>query len=476
MPFTNNTHKSMITAFTDASKEMLKNPYYSYSNLKATIVDYFNINIQMSTLDEGAKIAYDYIGKNCPLRFNYIHEFFLYGLEKIQLSLDNGENGLESGDISGDVIILPNTIQPYAGDYFIINHMIKKFLFQIISVERDTLEDGANIWKASYRLERVLDEEQTNNLLDCLADEYEFDVTTVGTSFKSIVKKTDADLVKILEEVNNTLRKYYKSLFYSDKVQTFIYPYDSIQNSYIYDSYLIEFIIKNEIMKSDNEYTYVEHKLPIPASFSVDYAETFYRALETRDLEALRDYKYIGIGKYIDNNLSIFSTRPYNYFSVDYNLYNQMYHTLDERMKKKEEEIKENITQTGGVNYTRPVNVKQTTTHGDIICNLVTETVNNTFNPLINEPVIPDHIGNNLPPLLILKSEVIDSILNNELYDVGVNQQYNILIQYFNGNNIDADTISTLENIVYSNYNNNLYYLIPMIIYCVEQNIKRLMA
>lgn len=469
MAFTNNTHKSMVTAFTNAQKDLLKNPYYYFNNSKATIVDYFNINVEQSTLDDSSKIAYDYIGSNCPLKFNHIHEFFLYGIDKIQLSLDNSENGLESGDINGEALILPNTIKPYAGDYFIIDHMISKFLFQIISVDRDTLEDGANFWKVSYRLERVLDQEQNNNLLECLADEFEFDVTTVGTGFKSIVRKSDAEVIKIIEETIVTLKTYYKSLFYSDKVQTFIYPYDTVQYAYIYDSFLIEFILRNELMRSDSsDYIYIEHKLPLPASFSVDYAQTLYRALETKDLENLESYKVIGIGKYIDNKLSIFSTRPYRYFYIDYNAYDQIYHTLNNRMEEKKEEIKT----THRITYTRPVNTTKTTTHGDVICDMRRAGVY-PDSVKVEDDEIPNAISTDLPPLVTLSSVVINAIKNNELYDVGVMQKFNVLIKYFNNKDIDVDTITTIENIVYSSYDNDLYFLIPMIIFCLKKYIEK---
>ena len=58
---------------------------------------------------------------------------FIYGAEKIQLSLENGDFGLESGEIAGESIILPNTITPYTGDYFEIPHIKSKLLFKLIA-------------------------------------------------------------------------------------------------------------------------------------------------------------------------------------------------------------------------------------------------------------------------------------------------------------------------------------------------------
>ena len=69
----------------------------------------------------------------------------------------------------------------------------------------------------------------------------------------------------------------------------------------------------------------------------------------------------------------------------------------------------------------------------------------------------------------------IGEIVNNELYEAGTNQQYNALIQFFNNKDIDSDTVKTIENIVYSSYNNELYFLIPMLIYIIDENIKLIM-
>ena len=81
--FTNTTHKKVINGFVDATKEMLKNPYYAFSNLKATIVNYYNLSTEKSTLDKNLKTNYDTLGINSPLRFNLIKDLFLYGIEKI---------------------------------------------------------------------------------------------------------------------------------------------------------------------------------------------------------------------------------------------------------------------------------------------------------------------------------------------------------------------------------------------------------
>ena len=156
MSFINTTHKDILNLYTDVKKDVIKNPFYVFNDQRATIVDYFQINNNKSTLDEALKINYSDLGDNSPFRFNLIHDFYLYGIEKIAISLDNGEYGLESTEISGEAFILPNTIQPYVGDYFKINYLKNtnnSFLFKITEVQIDTLNNYSNIWKIYYVLE-----------------------------------------------------------------------------------------------------------------------------------------------------------------------------------------------------------------------------------------------------------------------------------------------------------------------------------
>ena len=62
---------------------------------------------------------------------------------------------------------------------------------------------------------------------------------------------------------------YYRSLFYSNKTQTFIFSYDDHN---FYDSYMIEFIKRHDIMNTgDLDYLHVAHQLPTRATFALDY-------------------------------------------------------------------------------------------------------------------------------------------------------------------------------------------------------------
>lgn len=207
MSLINTSHKNMVQSMTNLQADLLKNPYYLFNDKRANIVDYFNLNTTMSTLDEALKIPYANLGKDCPLRFNKIIDFYIYGLERVSLSLEMSEYGTEASEISGEAFILPDTIIPYPGDYFIIKNVKQKFLFWVTAVTPDTFDNGANYWRISYRLNEISDD----RLNPLVVEEYQFSTGNVGTNFTSIVKKTKWDMATILDNAAVMLKQYYKS-------------------------------------------------------------------------------------------------------------------------------------------------------------------------------------------------------------------------------------------------------------------------
>ena len=95
MGLINTRHLDMTQSVIDFQSDLLKNPYYLFNDKKGIPVDYYNLNTKRTTLDETLKIPYAEHGKDSPLRFNLIHDFYLYGLDRIAVSLEHGEFGVE---------------------------------------------------------------------------------------------------------------------------------------------------------------------------------------------------------------------------------------------------------------------------------------------------------------------------------------------------------------------------------------------
>ena len=90
---------------------------------------------------ESQKYIDKLLGSESPIRYNKIFNFPLYGIEQIQLQLDEMDEGLNS-EYNGEAIILPNTIHPTVDDYFIIDYLEKKYMFRVIKYDYDTIKSN----------------------------------------------------------------------------------------------------------------------------------------------------------------------------------------------------------------------------------------------------------------------------------------------------------------------------------------------
>ena len=124
-------------------KQILNNPYYLFNDKTASVCTYYNLNTTMTTLDEATRSNYAELTINSPLRFNKVTGFYLYGISKIEPSLDITEYGLEGDNVSGEAIVLPNTVVPYPGDRFTINQLGDKYIFMVTHANPNTLETGS---------------------------------------------------------------------------------------------------------------------------------------------------------------------------------------------------------------------------------------------------------------------------------------------------------------------------------------------
>lgn len=319
--FINTTNRTTVNSLVEGFKDKMNNPYYLFTDKKPVIVTYYNQNVHMSTLDEAFKIEYSPLGDSSPLRFNRIDNFYLYGIDKIINTLENGEWGLESDSITGEAVILPNTIIPIANDYFFINHSGKTVLFKVTSVSTDTLENDANFYRIEYKLDQLSNEQIEKQTVE----KYDMVINNIGTKFNPVIRKNDFNFIVEVEDILTRLKNYYINVFYSPRVQTFILDHNNFK---LYDPCLIEFMKKHEILKGSDEFIYIAHQTVLPRTFAIEYDTTFFRFLEEPDVKGKHPV-VVSQAPVVDEYLSILCTRRENYYKVEYkrqlhdpNLYN----------------------------------------------------------------------------------------------------------------------------------------------------------
>ena len=398
--FINTNYNKTIDNLVEGAKSRLNNPFYIYGDRKPTIVTYYNINHNASTLDKGSSTLYDDIGQNSSLRFNKIENFHLYGIEKININLDIGEYGLES-PIEGEALILPNTIVPVPGDMFIINHVIDKpYLFMVTGIGIDTLYTGANFYKISYKLTRTDMDALTSLETVQTIKRFTYKAGNVGTTLTPLIESNQAELIDKIEDNIDTLLNYYMNLFYKNSVQNFILEY---QHMYLYDPYLIEFMIRNKLFAlSGNNYFHVEQAVYIGDTFALEYDHTIFKDIEIKK-----------------SNMRLNSVYPVPVDDPNSLLVDRLesYYKLSNKVMYKD--------------YDNPINW--------------------------------------------LDMDLLDRVINNDLYDEDSNLYYrNLLILYMNNKEFDiTDKIMNSIMDIEFNYTKELFYMIPILVFILKSYVNK---
>ena len=220
--FINTKYYDTQESLVNMHEDLVQNPFYLFNDKKGTRVTYYNINTEKTTLDPASKLAYTPIGDESPIRYNIIHNMYLYQFNKAELNFDNGEFGLESSPIQGESYILPNTIVPVDGDFFEVEHVKDStWLFRVNDVQRDTLDNGSNVYKISWQIDRTTN----TDILKNTVEEYKYIDTVEGTNLKAVVELTKYEKAAKLDNLSVSLGSYFRDLFYDKHVQTFIYKW-----------------------------------------------------------------------------------------------------------------------------------------------------------------------------------------------------------------------------------------------------------
>ena len=307
--FLNTNKKITVDSLVKGVQHRLDNPFYIFNDKHPTSVTFYNINDTKSSLDEASRQIYDVEGPESPLRYNKIKDVFLYGLERIQAELDVGDFGTEAGQIQGECYLPPNSFKPYPESYFKIDYITRSTCwFRVTKVTMDTLENGNNFWKLEYVLDQIGEEFTIDKQVD---KNFTMFIDNVGSNYKSVIQDEEVNFIERIEDVIDTLKSYYNTLFFQPQLQTYVYKYEYAE---FYDPEVIEFIIRNKLLiDSGNNYTFINQATSLPDTFVIQYDKSLYRNVETGD-KNVTYHRYYGIEN--EDPLSLLSTRLQDYYIV----------------------------------------------------------------------------------------------------------------------------------------------------------------
>lgn len=220
-----------------------------YTGDGRTLVTYFNINDEHTTVSLGLNANYQVLGPDSPLRYNKIDNMIILGFSKLAPEeAQVSSTSVRDYKLNGDAYIIPGTIMPKENDFFIINHINMNHLFRVTQVTQDGLNtDGS--YRINYTLYSTdpIDIQALNNQI---VGNHIMDLQTIGgEDLTPIIGKEDYELRSRLIKMVNDMIQNYISRYYDQVHNCFICR---MNGQALFDLCGNAFMAKNGVMINDN--------------------------------------------------------------------------------------------------------------------------------------------------------------------------------------------------------------------------------
>lgn len=271
----------------------LTSPQNAFLGQTPTMVTYYHINTELSSRDKGLQNVERLTGSDAGTVYNKITDVPLYGIDMMDMQIDEEEEGLET-TIDGNFILPPHVFHPMPDDYFVIDHLNQPFSFRVVSVSYDTPNGNGffrcefQLWSSNaYNIEWI--EQSTVKTYKCIFD-------NIGTARKVVVADEEFDVLDDIDKIRRNLRKAYMEKFYDKGYNALMYMRFS-NDKYLYDPILNSFCNREKVFEIDpygtsDCYLFYEEKRNF---HDTEYENSIFDRLTHKDLDDLDD-----VGKYFD--------------------------------------------------------------------------------------------------------------------------------------------------------------------------------
>jgi hypothetical protein len=155
-----------------------------------------------------------------------INNFIILCMGELTAQMDQKEMSVDL-IVDGQARVLPKTVQPMIGDYFIMTVYNKPCLFKVTNVVKLTIEDDA-AYEISYSLVRESPDEKLRQIEEVVDEVFEFVYSHVGTSFRTIFRTDEFVSLEKLDTMYRKISSLFNELFYDKDKNTYILTYNSL--------------------------------------------------------------------------------------------------------------------------------------------------------------------------------------------------------------------------------------------------------
>lgn len=226
----------------DIRQDKINIDYSIFFGAAPKLVTYYNLNVVKSLRESTLDDVVGVMGNDSPLTYDRIIDLPLYELSGIEGVNETDTDFGKESNTDGTAVIIPNTVEPYEGDYFEIMYGSTSHIFNVKKVEFDKYSS-----KRFYRIEFVLASYDVAEINKKTTDEYITDYDYLGTEYKPIISRDNTEIVDFLRGTFKSMIKFVEEEFFYSNNNIL---YCNIANNKVYDPLLNKFAMDNLIFRA----------------------------------------------------------------------------------------------------------------------------------------------------------------------------------------------------------------------------------
>lgn len=308
----------------DEFRKRRASQFIKFLDKDVDFVTYFSINKVESTYALENNNVDSYIGSDSPVRYNKINNLPVYGIAQINDSngFDDENGGLTNDDFTGEMILLPNIIEPSEGDAFILNIFNENRLFIVNAVSQTILKSKPH-YVLSYH---IVPPEYLDKIVKQVSSEFNAIFDNIGTEDKVIISNNDYDLRENYKDIYKEFYDYYINSFFKEKLTLFeitLTDHQLVKDKEVHyiDKFLLKFMFDNRIIVLDEllrDNLLLDYNNLFDSNDFKTYKNSLYWAIYNRDISNMNEeWNFISIDKINSPFALSYSTNSNWYFTSE---------------------------------------------------------------------------------------------------------------------------------------------------------------
>ena len=188
-----------------------------------TTVPYWHVNRELSSWDENTLDFDKLIGEDSPIVYDRIENAVVYGVDKLSTKISKTDTvNLKINGLTMDLVVVPDTFKPSINDLVNFEYLDTTYFFKVTQIEMDTIRNNP-FYRITISFSKIIDEDKLKEI--SFGESYKLVYENIGTSSKTVIRKSDYLDGQKLQEILDELIGEYDFVFYDKFVLNYTCKY-----------------------------------------------------------------------------------------------------------------------------------------------------------------------------------------------------------------------------------------------------------